>query len=45
MIQIIENLDIPEDQVMIEAHIVETTKNWSRSLGFNWNVEGVADAD
>jgi type IV pilus assembly protein PilQ len=42
VISIIENLDIPEDQVMIEARIVETTKNWSRSLGFNWNVEGVA---
>ena len=44
VISIIENLDIPEDQVMIEARIVETTKNWSRSLGFEWNFEGVADA-
>jgi type IV pilus assembly protein PilQ len=44
VISIIENLDIPEQQVMIEARIVETTKNWSRSLGFDWTVEGVADA-
>ena len=44
VISIIENLDIPEDQVMIEARIVETTKNWSRSLGFDWTMEGVADA-
>ena len=44
VISIIENLDIPEDQVMIEARIVETTKNWSRSFGFDWTMEGVADA-
>ena len=44
VISIIENLDIPEDQVMIEARIVETTKNWSRSLGFDWGFDGVADA-
>ena len=44
VIQIIENLDIPEDQVMIEARIVETTKNWSRSLGFEWGFDFVADA-
>ena len=30
--------------VMIEARIVETTKNWARSLGLDWQMEGVADA-
>lgn len=45
VIQIIENLDIPEDQVMIEARIVETTKNWNRSLGFNWSYDFIADAE
>ncbi|HVR28004.1 MAG TPA: type IV pilus secretin PilQ [Thermoanaerobaculia bacterium] len=44
VIQIIENLDVPEDQVMIEARIVETTKNWSRALGFAWEFDFIADA-
>ena len=29
---------------MIEARIVETTRNFSRSLGFNWGLGAVADA-
>jgi type IV pilus assembly protein PilQ len=36
VIAIIENLDIPEPQVMIEARIIETTKRFSRSLGIQW---------
>ena len=44
VIQIIENLDVPEKQVMIEARIVETTRNFSRSLGIDWSFAGVADA-
>lgn len=44
VIQIIENLDIPEEQVMIEARIVETTKNWARSVGIAWNFDYIADA-
>lgn len=43
VIQIIENLDVPEKQVMIEARIVETTRNFSRSLGINWSFDGIAD--
>ena len=43
VIQIIENLDIPEKQVMIESRIIETTRNFSRSLGIDWSVRGVAD--
>lgn len=44
VIAIIENLDIPEPQVMIEARIIETTKRFSRSLGIAWGFSGVADA-
>jgi type IV pilus assembly protein PilQ len=44
VIAVIENLDTPEPQVMIEARIVETTKRFSRSLGVAWGFNGVADA-
>ncbi len=44
VIAVIENLDTPEPQVMIEARIIETTKRFSRSLGIQWAFAGVADA-
>ncbi|MGH9363070.1 MAG: type IV pilus secretin PilQ, partial [Thermoanaerobaculia bacterium] len=44
VLQVIENLDIPEPQVMIEARIVETTKSFTRSLGIDWGFDAVADA-
>jgi type IV pilus assembly protein PilQ len=44
VIAVIETLDIPEPQVMIEARIVETTKRFNRTLGIRWGFEGVADA-
>ncbi|HVS16818.1 MAG TPA: type IV pilus secretin PilQ [Thermoanaerobaculia bacterium] len=44
VIQIIQNLDTPTQQVMIEARIIETTRNFSRSLGIDWSFSGVADA-
>jgi type IV pilus assembly protein PilQ len=44
VIAIIENLDIPEPQVMIEARIIETTKRFSRSLGIQWGFDGVSSA-
>lgn len=44
VIALIENLDIPEPQVMIEARIVETTKRFTRSLGVEWGFTGLADA-
>ncbi len=44
VLAVIESLDIPEPQVMIEARIIETTKNFSRSLGVEWDFAGVADA-
>jgi len=44
VLAVIESLDIPEPQVMIEARIIETTKNFGRSLGIAWGFDGVADA-
>ncbi|HVS65375.1 MAG TPA: type IV pilus secretin PilQ [Thermoanaerobaculia bacterium] len=44
VIQIIENLDTPTEQVMIEARIVETTRNFSRTLGIDWSFSGIASA-
>lgn len=44
VIAVIETLDIPEPQVMIEARIIETTKRFSRTLGIHWGFQGVADA-
>ncbi len=44
VIAVIENLDVPEPQVMIEARIVETTKRFSRTLGIEWSFDAIADA-
>ena len=44
VLAVIDTLDVPEPQVMIEAKIVETTKQFSRSLGVAWGFFGVADA-
>ncbi len=44
VIQVIENLDVPTKQVMIEGRIIETTRNFSRSLGVNWSFDGIASA-
>jgi type IV pilus assembly protein PilQ len=43
VLQLIDNLDTPTAQVMIEARIVETTKSLGRSLGINWGFSGIAD--
>lgn len=42
VIAVIENLDIAEPQVMIEARIVETRKSFTRTLGVSWALDGVA---
>lgn len=44
VLAVIETLDIPEPQVMIEARIIETTKSFTRTLGIRWGFDGVADA-
>ncbi|HUP66487.1 MAG TPA: type IV pilus secretin PilQ [Thermoanaerobaculia bacterium] len=43
MLNLIENVDIPTPQVMIEARIVETTKTFARQLGISWGFSGSAD--
>jgi type IV pilus assembly protein PilQ len=45
VIAVIQNLDTPEPQVMIEARIVETTKRFSRTLGIQWGFQGEASAE
>ncbi len=42
VLSVIDNLDIPEPQVRIEARIIEATKSFSRSLGVQWNFTGEA---
>ena len=42
---VIQNLDVPEPQVMIEARIIETTKRFSQSLGIEWNFLGQSSAE
>jgi type IV pilus assembly protein PilQ len=42
VISVIENLDTPEPQVMIEARIIETTKRFNRDLGIAWGISGVS---
>jgi type IV pilus assembly protein PilQ len=38
MRDLLNQLDLPEKQVMIEARIVEATSTFSRNLGVNWGV-------
>ncbi len=42
VLAIIDNLDEPEPQVMIEARIIETTKRFSRTLGIDWGFNATA---
>ncbi|HEX6201496.1 MAG TPA: AMIN domain-containing protein, partial [Thermoanaerobaculia bacterium] len=42
VIAVIENIDIAEPLVMIEARIVETRKNFTRTLGIEWSFSGVS---
>lgn len=44
VIAVIEQLDTPEPQVMIEARIIETTRQFSRDLGIRWSFNAIADA-
>jgi type IV pilus secretin PilQ/predicted competence protein len=43
MLALIETIDIPTPQVVIEARIVETTKTFGRRLGIIWGFTGNAD--
>ena len=44
MLEIIKILDIPTPQVLIEAKIVEISKNFSQELGIQWGLTGEAIA-
>ena len=44
VLSVIDLLDSPEPQVMIEARIVETTKRFTRSFGIDWGFDAVSDA-
>jgi type IV pilus assembly protein PilQ len=44
VISVIDLLDSPEPQVMIEARIIETTKRFNRELGIDWGFDGSASA-
>jgi type IV pilus assembly protein PilQ len=43
VLAVIDSIDVSIPQVLIEARIVETTKNFSRSLGIQWDFGAVAD--
>ena len=43
MRNLIDTVDIPNRQVVIEARVVETTKTFTRNYGFEWNFGGVLD--
>lgn len=45
VLKLIEHLDLPTPQVVIEARIVETTRSFSRELGVTWGFEGVNDVE
>ena len=44
VLNLIDQLDSPPQQVVIEARIVETTRNFSRALGVAWGFTGLGDA-
>jgi type IV pilus assembly protein PilQ len=43
VLAIIDQIDVPEPQVIIEARIVETSKRFSRTLGIQWGFQAFAD--
>jgi type IV pilus secretin PilQ/predicted competence protein len=44
VLRLVDYLDQPTPQVVIEGRIVETTRDFSYSLGVNWGFTGVKDA-
>ncbi len=45
ILRLIDSLDLPTPQVVIEGRIVETTRDFSRELGVTWGFSGVMDAE
>lgn len=42
IVSVIDRLDTPEPQVMIEARIIETTKRFTREFGIAWGFDGIS---
>jgi len=42
IVSVIDRLDSPEPQVMIEARIIETTKRFTREFGIQWGFDGIS---
>ncbi len=45
ILRLIDSLDLPTPQVVIEGRIVETTRDFSRELGVSWGFSGIMDAE
>ena len=45
ILRLIDSLDLPTPQVVIEGRIVETTRQFSRALGVSWGFSGIMDAE
>lgn len=45
ILRLIESLDLPTPQVVIEGRIVETTRQFSRALGVSWGFSGIMNAE
>jgi type IV pilus assembly protein PilQ len=45
VLRLIDSLDLPTPQVVIEGRIVETTRDFSRELGVSWGFAGIMDAE
>jgi type IV pilus assembly protein PilQ len=45
LMALVDTLDTPTPQVVIEARIVETTRDFSERLGVNWGFSSVMDAE
>ncbi len=45
ILRLIDSLDQPTPQVVIEGRIVETTRDFSHELGVNWGFTGMMDAE
>lgn len=44
ILALLDQMDTPVQQVIIEARIVETTRTFSRNLGISWGFKGFGDA-
>jgi type IV pilus assembly protein PilQ len=43
ILRLIDSLDLPTPQVVIEGRIVETTKSFSRNIGVSWGFSSIMD--